>query len=49
MYYFKNLFNIKKIIVFISLYNSIILCGFFVDKIFNPQKNLVIHNSSNAY
>lgn len=39
MYYFKNLFNIKKIIVFISLYNSINICGFFVDKIFNLQKN----------
>ena len=49
MYCFKNLFKIRKVIVFISLYNPIILCGIFVDKNFKPQKKLVIHNSSNAY
>ena len=49
MYCFKNMFNIKKITVFIGLYDSIILCGLIVDKIFNLQKKLVIHKLSTNY
>ena len=49
MYCSKNLFNIKTIKVFIGLYNSIILCVYFVDKIFNPQKKQVTHKLSTVY
>ncbi len=49
MYYSKNLFNIKLIKVFIGLYYLIILCVYFVDKIFNVKNKQVIHKLSTIY
>ncbi len=49
MYCSKNLLNIKPIKLFIGMYNSIILCVYFVGKIFNPQKKQVIHKQSTVY